>query len=320
MKIIYSAGNRIGANTQLARFLDNIDKKKHQIKTAAYLKSSYSISNIDWTLNAIHKNIPKDLIKIFDIYSTRYNQDVINQLLNDVAVFNPDLIISDNEHIFAQISHEMNVPLWYCSPLLLSEGIDWDFRKKINYSYFVNLDLVNKFQIFPSAEKCLIYSPFCDLKNKPEFRVSRDDDWNPICRYDWVRPYFYKPNSNICIDEYSRFKSLHKILKHVDLNDYYFTDGNTNNISDAIYNKKKILISPSLNNKESLLNAILLDRYKIGVDVAQVELMNKFSIEEIENAMETKLNKIQLFNSKNLQLHEMIDELANNKSGIDISV
>mgnify|MGYP000568706904 CR=1 FL=1 len=26
MRIIYSAGNRVGANTQLSRFLDNIDK------------------------------------------------------------------------------------------------------------------------------------------------------------------------------------------------------------------------------------------------------------------------------------------------------
>jgi len=319
MKIIYSAGNRIGASVQLERFLDHIDKTKHQVKTAAYLKSSHSLYTIDWTLNAIHKKPPKDLVKIFDIYSTRYKQDIVNQLLNDVADFNPDLIICDNEHILAKIADEMNIPLWYCSPMLLSEGIEWDSRKKINYSYFVNLDLVNKFQIFPIAKKYLIYSPLCDFKKRPNFRTSRDDDWNPICKYNWVRPYFYKPNSNISINEKSRLESLNKILKRINLNDYYFTDGTTDSISDAIYSKKKIIISPSIKNKESLLNAIILDRYKIAVDVAQVELMNEFSLEEIENSFNVKLNKIQLFDSKTLQLHEMIDEFEKDSKSIDIT-
>lgn len=317
MRIIYSAGNRIGANTQLARFLDNIDKTKHQVKTAAYLKSSYSISTINWILNAIHKNIPQNLIHIHNLQSIRYNQNVISKLLNDVAEFNPNLIICDNEHILANIANEMNIPLWYCSPMLLSEGVDWTMRDKINYSYFINLDLNNK-QVFPLAEKYLIYSPFCDLKNSPELKVYRDDDWSPIYKYNWVRPYYNKPVYNIDISEIARSLELNKILKYINLNDYYFTDGNTDSIADLIYSKKKIIVSPSLENKESLLNSIILDRYKIGVDVGQVELMNKFSLEEIENAKSFNLNKIKLTNSKTKQLHEMIDDFEKSINDIDI--
>lgn len=317
MKIIYSAGNRIGANTQLSRFIDNIDKTKHQVKTAAYLRSSYSLYTIDWILNAVHKNTPKDLVKIFDIHSTRYHQNIINQLLNDVTKFNPDLIICDNEHILAYIAQEMNIPLWYCSPMLLAEGINWHIKNKINYSFFINLDQNDKFQIFPQAKKYLIYSPFCDLKIPPDLKISRDDDWSPIYKYNWVRPYYNKP-INIHINENKRLLELNKILKYIDLNEYYFTDGNTDSIADLIYNKKKIIISPSVKNKESLLNAILLDRYKIGVDIGQVELMDRFSFEEIENAKSFKLNPIKLTNSKTKQLHEMINDFEKSKNDIDI--
>ncbi len=318
MKIIYSAGNRIGANIQLARFLDNIDKTKHEVKTAAYLKSSYSLPEIYWNLNAIYKNYPTNDIKLYSLDNSKYKTEVITQLLNDVADFNPDLIICDNEHIFSLIAKDMGVPLWYCSPMLLDEGIVWDSAKKINYSYFIDLEGNDRRAIFPEADKYLIYSPFCDLKKRPELYSYRDDDWNEICKFNWIRPYYNKVSGNIFINEIERLLKLNKTLKYIDLKEYYFTDGNTDNIADAIYGKKKIIVSPSVKNREAMLNAVILNKYKIGIDIGQVELMNQFCLNEIENAMSFKLKKIELQNSNSKQLHEIIDEFNNASNGIDI--
>lgn len=316
MKIIYSAGNRIGANTQLSRFLDNIDKTKHQVKTAAYLKSSYSINSIDWCLNSIHKKISYDITYLSNLDHVRYDQKIVNQLINDVADFNPDLIICDDEHILAHIANEMNIPLWYCSPMLLKEGIEWSFRKRINYSYFINIETVNKNGILPQANKYLIYSPFCDFKFKPELKSHRDDDWNKLCKYDWVRPY-YKKCDDISINENLRLIELNKTLKYINLKDWHITDGNTSSIADAIYSRKKIIITPSLKNNEALLNSILLEEYKVGVDIGQVELMDRFVLNEIENSMSVNLKQIQLNDNKNLQLHEMINDFEKSLSAVD---
>ena len=57
MRILYSAGNRVGANSQLSRFLQHVGSK-HEVKIAAYLRSSESIPHIDWTLDALHYNKP----------------------------------------------------------------------------------------------------------------------------------------------------------------------------------------------------------------------------------------------------------------------
>lgn len=309
MRIIYSAGNRIGANIQLSRFLDNIDKTKHEVKTAAYLKSSYSISNIDWNLNAVHKEDTNDPIKIYKLDSERYILDTMSLLFNDVCEFNPELIICDNEHILSYMAKEIDVPLWYCSPMLLMEAIEWNFGNKINYSYFIGLDSVDRPPIFPEASKYLVYSAFGDLKNGPVLKKKYDDDFYEINKYEWVKPY-YKKEKSICIDEFNRSLKLNDILKRVDLKDYFFTDGNTDNLAHAIYNKKKILISPNLKNKESLLNSVLIDHYKIGVDLGQVELMNEFSVEEIENSLDKKLKDINLLQRNGKHLHEMIDEIG----------
>jgi hypothetical protein len=318
VKIIYSAGNRIGANTQLARFLDNIDKTKYEVKTAAYLKSSYSLPAIDWNLNAIHKNIPQNNIKLYSLDSIKYKTEIITQILNDVAEFNPDLIICDNEHIFSLIAKDMDVPLWYCSPMLLDEGVVWDSAKKISYSYFVDFENIYRLEVFPEADKYLIYSPFCDLKKHPELKSYRDDDWTEICKYNWVRPYYNKVNGSVFINETARLLELNKILKYIDLKEYYFTDGNTDNLADAIYSKKKIIVSPSLKNREAMLNSILLNKYKIGIDIGQVELMDRFCLDEIENAMSFNLKKIELKKSNAKQLHEIINEFEKSLGEIDI--
>lgn len=291
MRIIYSAGNRIGANNQLARFLEN--NKNHKIKIAGYNNSTYSIRNVDWNLNSIH------LTSIFytdAIHSLRYESNNIESILKDVANFNPDLIISDSEHIFGHIANEISVPLWYCSPLNLIEGIHWPKSRPI-YSYLFNQ---YKKHLLPKANKYLIYSPFCDILNTPIIKEN----------YNWVRPY-YSNDIKISIDENIRKPILNDILKYVKLNDYNFTDGNTDSISNSFYNNKNIIISPNIKNIEALLNSIFIERYNIGFNLGQVELMGAKSVDHINGICNRKFNQIEFNNEQHLQLHEWVDEYLN---------
>lgn len=292
MKIIYAASNRIGANIQLSRFLEN---NNHEIKIAAYGKSSYDISHIDWNLNAVFVD---GIIYRDSLTHKKYNQKSIENIFKDVIEYSPDLIISDNEYIFGFISNEINIPLWYCSPLNLIDGIVWDFERLI-YSYYFFQYKTNK---LPKADKYLIYSPFCDIKNPP---IIKD-------KYNWVRPYYNEIDSNIIINEIQRKEIFNNILKYVKLNnDNIFTDGNTDNISDSIYSNKKILISPNIKNVESLVNSILVSKYNIGSNLGQVELLSMLnSIECIEKANGKTYNEIELNGQNHLQLHEWVEEYS----------
>lgn len=292
MRIIYSAGNRIGANNQLLRFLEN--NECHEIKIAGYNNSTYSIKHVDWNLNSIH------LTSIFytdAIHSLRYEAKYIESILKDVADFNPDLIISDSEHIFGHIANEIDVPLWYCSPLNLIEAIRWPKNKPI-YSYLFNQYKKHK---LPKADKYLIYSPFCDILNTPTIKDN----------YIWIRPY-YNIDSQINIDENSRRLKLNKILKYVKLNEYNFTDGNTTSVSDSFYNNKNIIISPNVKNIEALLNAIMIGKYNIGYNLGQIELMEMKAVEYIERICNKKYSKVEFNNNQHLQLHEFIEKFENN--------
>ena len=98
MRIIYSAGNRRGANVQLFRFINKISTN-HNIKIAAYLNSSYSFSHIDWTLDSLHNKYANKKIsrlkKIIDSnYFPRVSVMEAELFLRDIDDFEPDLIRS----------------------------------------------------------------------------------------------------------------------------------------------------------------------------------------------------------------------------------
>ncbi len=291
MKIIYAVGNRVSGAIRLSRFLKNIDNK-HEIKIAGYSESTYLISHVEWILNSI--SLTKLAFKN-SLYSAKYNQDYISNIIKDVIEFDPDLIISDDEYVFSLMANELNIPLWYCSPLNMIDGIKWE--EKHIYSYFF---FHHKRYKFPKADEYLIYSPFCDIENPPKLKEN----------YNWVRPY-YENCSHYLIENIERKEKLDSIIKYVKLkDDYFFTDGNTDYISDAIYNNKKIIITPSINNVDSLINSVLVEKYNIGYNLGQIELMNMLAIEEIEKAYNKTYDEIVLNNEQYLQLHEKVEEYA----------
>ena len=342
MKIVYAAGNRLGAGTQLYRFLEGAESNL-TIKVAAYIKSSLLIDHIDWTLDALHNKFSekkKDVLsEIFDHQNVpNVGISEVELLINEIEEFNPDLIISDGEPITAHIAKSLNIRLWYCSPLHLLDGIIWE-HGQMRYSF--SLGKTKKvLSRLPEADKKFIYSPFGDIAMRPMLKPG----------YEWIRPYHYKMNDSIfkegiaVIQDPKRISILSKLLNctsfditlvsqfhyqlsHLysrnilDLKSYrkllsdcswFLTTGETDYLSDAIYNNISICISPRMDDPEALLNATLCSYYRIGTNVGQVELMDKLALDEIENSFNKKSKKNMLDIQPKQHLHEAIGKLCQN--------
>lgn len=302
MKIVYSAGNRLGAGFQLKDFLDH---NTHEIKIAGYFESTREIQYVDWTLNAAE------------------NPDVIKILLQEIKEFQPDLIISDAEPIIANIAKTLNVQLWYCSSLHLFDGIEWGRGQLNGYSYQLE-ELRFFFRKMPLADRVFVYSPFGDIKNPPSLRK----------KYEWVQPYHFSVENSInqslqmaVVPESDRISDFIKILNSLDICpilfksksqtgykenltqcNWYLSTGHTRFVSDAFYNNKTVSIAPSCLDVEEILNAILCSHYKLGMNIGQVELLDRFGPEEIEKSLNFVSQKDYL-NMNVKKLHERINEL-----------
>lgn len=336
IKILYSAGNRVGADSQLARFVLH---NKYQLKIAAFIKSSRSFNHIDWTLDALYNtwnSVKKqELTQLFG-HSGIPNIDLNNAelLLEEIDNYNPDLIISDGEAIVAHIAQSLKIPLWYCSPLHLLDGIEWNLGQISSFSLLEN---TKKFlNQLPPAEKKLVYSPFGDIEMRPSLKEG----------YEWIQPYHLEikntelNNSAVgVIPDPERYSTLTRILNSVDFeialfslfqenfsklitfslkqelleaflskSSWFFSTGETSFLADAFYaGISNIVISPNLKDAETILNAQLAFYYKIGSNVSQLELMGKFAVEEINYTFEKQQNRKFLSNQNRLKLHEMIE-------------
>lgn len=336
MRILYGAGNRVGANSQLYRFLKALGKE-HTVSVAAWAGSSYLYSHLNWTLEALNNNIVAiKKRKIIDTVfghtgAPRLNVDNLKVLLKEVEDFEPDLVISDCDLITANVAKSLDVKLWYCSPVHLLNGMVWE-KDQLRYktSMIMARKTINK---LPTPNRILVYSPFGDIKLRPELKLG----------FEWVRPYYIenKTNKDGCIaivNDSKRFPILTKILNGIfsninlfspfkeefsNLNTYLisdeqkynnilgssnimFTTGETSYISDAFYSGHNICVAPSLNDVESLLNARLVQFYKLGTDLHQIEYMEHYAVHEIEESFKKEPRRNYLSSQNRKQLHEEI--------------
>jgi hypothetical protein len=346
MRILYSAGNRVGANSQLVRFLQHAGNK-HEIKIAAYLKSSESVPHIDWTLDALHYNKPATAnAGMFHLFGYRgvpfVNVDNARIFLQEAEKFEPELFIVDGEPTAAHIAKKLRIKLWYCSPLHLLNGLEWEKGRLRYISRLTHLrSMLNS---MPEPDAAFIYSPFGDIKFRPYIKPG----------FEWIQPYHInvpeksakEENINIAIiNDTNRYSALTKILNSINSNfpislfspftekynnllaenigdkvkykdklthaKWVFNTGETSYISDAFYNLKNICVSPTLTDPETLLNAILCKSYDIGADVAQVELSENFATEFIEKAFFKEPKKNYLSVQQKTLLHDRINNLCN---------
>jgi len=305
MKILYSVGNRLGAGTQLQRILDNISDK-HEVKVAAYINSSTITSHIDWTLDSLHYNIlgtkkKSQLIKLFGGQNfPSLNLKNAEIFVKEIGEFDPDLIISDFEPISAYIAKLYNKQLWYCSSLHLLDGIKWkhdtfDYLFKITYA---RIDVKR----LPIANRYYIYSCFGDMLVSPKLNKN----------YEWIMPYYKNIDDTFKIDNVERFDKIKYFYNYLDerKTDFFITDGSTSNISDAFYSGGRVITCPALDNYENLVNAIMIKNNNIGSDLGQVELMDKYAIEQFEKAFDKEYNENYLCVKNYSQLHEKVEEYA----------
>ena len=336
MRILYGAGNRVGANSQLCRFLEALNDK-HTVKLAAYVRSSYSLPHIDWTLNALHHNpVAKKKSREIHALFGYHGAPLINfqgagTLLKEARAFEPDLVISDGCDVIAHIAKALNVRLWYCSPIHLLDGVQWE-DSQLRYTA-----VLNKARSFllrlPEPEKKLVYSPFGDIRFRPALNTG----------YEWITPY-YVPADAACtksiavVNDNERFSELSKILNGSSVSSLFspfkeefanlktylsthkkeyiaalnnsiavFSTGETSYIADAFYSKHNICVAPALNDLEALLNAILVREYSLGTDVHQVELMERFALDELEKGLSRMPRQDYLSLLGSPQLHELCD-------------
>lgn len=338
MKVLYSTGNRIGGDIQLKRFLNN---NSHDIKVAAYLRSSGSLTHVDWTLDALgHKYCRSSKGAIKELFGHGGVPNIglgpAAALMEDIYNYDPDLIICDFEPIVAHIAKTLNIKLWYCSPLHMLDGIQWENGQ---LRYFSLLDKTRKaLSRLPEADRTIVYSPFGDVAFRPTLKKG----------YEWIQPYYRDVGKARGFDgmavvrDADRISTLSKILNCVppfnftlfspftynlshlesrkDPEKYkvalsnakwLFTTGETSFVADAIYNEvSRICIAPNLNDSESLLNAILCKYYGIGDDIAQVEYMEKYSIEAVEKSFKKSQENNYLSKQKRKMLHELVDKYA----------
>lgn len=290
------------------------------------MNSSQSIKHIDWLLDSLYQNTSssKEVQNHFkNEFPFQINLELLKCFENDIEQFAPDLIISDSELVSALIANKLGIKLWYCSPLHLLDGLEW---KKFELKYTDCLYKTRKFlRYFPEADRKFIYSPFGNLNISLQIKKG----------FEWITPYYLNKVSNdefgfenlfVCSDKdrfvdilnivkFSRHKvGLTSLLESDNVDGRYqkllsnintvISSGDTSCISDALFNYKSLTVAPSLKDAESLVNAVLVSNLKLGFNIGQFELMDKFALEEFELSLNFQTD----FTIKSsVQIHERLN-------------
>lgn len=253
MKILFSAGNYIGSNLMIARFLHSTS---HEIRTATYYRNHKYLHHIDWSLDALLGSTRK-YFNQFGFTGPKVNRYNVDLFIDDLINWKPDLVINDCELITAIIAKILNIPLWYCSPMLQLTGIIhnsgfniYDFAKTLFY-----------LKQLPSGDLYLVYSPLCDIAARPLLKEG----------YEWIKPYYQEPKE--ITTENINLEKMQYLFK-----DSIITTGETSLLSDYFYSGKSILISPNPVESEQVLNARLFQWYGAGFDIGRsfdIKFLNK---------------------------------------------
>jgi hypothetical protein len=335
MKILYAANKGFDSYLQLYRFLQYVPNTI-EVRVAGYNGYLNGIA-ADYTLDSL-----------FDYYGKNRSGPVVNKMLqrytDEVATYNPDLIISDFEFFSSYAALEIDIPYWIVSPFLfyfaastalknaLAIGQHYRhvlFRQKNFHRY--------QFQI-ENAERRLINSYLGDVAIGPD--VSNG--------FEWVRPYHVdtsqisrdygpeqpKPNPGF-LGVFSRLDkplvqqiqqlggsiySPHSYetfqgLVHRDIHDEHYEEdlrscylaiheGETSFVSDAYYSNKFSLVFPNLESAEAVVNSHAVEYFGIGE-----KLRTRTSYEQI-NTLASRYSPFTIRRNQEIKhLHEYIEEL-----------
>lgn len=326
MKILYVASNNLNARIQLARFLQAMTGTKHQIRIAAYKKSSPKNTNIDWTLDALLNIYRPDLLSL--------DNDNLSIYFDQIKSFAPDLIISDLEYFTSIIACELNINLWQCSSSLINFALTKKEKYGLGlhktYAHVISKDGVSSqrtVNIIDNSNRNFVYSHFGDSTSPPIINSN----------FEWVRPYHqiakdYVPcqhfltaslfnNDKRLIDLLKKYSDCavfmdqiieehdNLLIKDIDNEDelycnlknsnFFVCQGQTSVLADAFYNGKYSLIYPDYRDSEAITNSQISQRLKLGAIMSySSDILSQINFEVVVE----KSNKIKY-------LHEFIEEL-----------
>ncbi len=286
MKILYAAGNRLGSNYQLKRFLNSISNKNYNIKVAAYKKSIGDL-NVDYTLDCLlNFTNPEGTISFNNNYSYYYNQ---------VKRFSPDLIISDFDIYSSVLANDLNIKLWQYSPINLYYALDNKTKKSVAihkyYSHIIESDH-KKFDyinyVLNNSDRKFVLSHLCDCENAPTLTNN----------YEYARPSFvlgddknkidnvvalvrsnkkiineFKDKNSILFSPYVFEKYNKMIVEDINSDVYnscigncsrFITDGVGVFLSDAFYNGHFCFSIPRLDDIESIICSYMNEFCGVG--------------------------------------------------------
>lgn len=324
MKILYAASHNHNAKIQLSRFLREMEGSEHQIKVAAYKKSSPKGINIDWTLDALLNVYRPDLLSL--------HSDNLSIYLEQVKDFAPDLIISDLEYFTSCAAIDLNIPLWQCSSSLINYALVRNEKYNLGlfkyHAHALNRDTVHSqrmVNILDNSDKNFVYSHYGDMSDPPSLMEG----------FHWIRPYhqitrnyipcqhfitaafsvpdkkliaFLKNYSDSIVfidDPRERYDDLQ--VKDIRIEDEYYCNlknsvfyvcqGQTSFLADAFYNGKYALVFPDYEDAESLTNSQLAQKIGVG------------SIMTYTDGLPDQLLVEPVYSSSIKYLHEHIEEL-----------
>jgi len=325
MKILYAASNNYNAKIQCTRFLNAIDSK-HQIKIAAYIKSSPKNVNIDWTLDCLLNVYKPELLSL--------NNDNLNTYFDQVKDFDPDLVVSDLEYFTSYIANDLNIPLWQCSSSLINFALTKREKYGLGlfkyYAHLLNRDPINTQRIaniIENSDRNFVYSHYGDTETPPVLES----------KFEWIRPYHqvakdYVPcqhyitaglsaNNKQILDVLKKYpdsvafvehhqETYHNVLvKDIRLQEEYYCNMKNSNLfvcqgqmsflADAFYNGKYSLIYPDYEDTESVINSQLSQKLKLG----RIMLYS----EDISNFVSSQMHTARLGSVK--YLDELLEEL-----------
>lgn len=291
MRILYASSNNYGSGIQLARFLEAMQGTAHQIKVAAYKRSSPKNISIDWSLDALLNFCQPETLSL--------NNDNLVIYFEQIKSYAPDLIISDLEYFTSAIANELNVPLWQCSSSLINFAMTrrekYDLGLSKYYLYAANMAYEQTQRIvhlIDNSDRNFVYSHFGDAESPPTLQNG----------FEWIRPYHqihkeYEPcqhyavaalinsNKNIigvlkkyadsvvftdcCAEKYQNV-----LMKDIAIQDEYYCNlknspificqGQTSFLADAFYNGKFSIIYPDYNDAEAVINSHLSKKFGLG--------------------------------------------------------
>lgn len=325
MKILYAASNNLNAKIQLSRFLRAMEGSAHQIKVAAYVRSSPKHVNIDWTLDC--------LLNLYKPEVLGLDSDNLKIYFDQVEYYSPDLIISDLEYFTSYIAGVLNIPIWQCSSSLINYALERSEKYNMGaFKYFaraLSREIKNSqrtINLLTNSNGNFVYSHFGDTSSPPKLQAG----------FDWVRPYHQIGKTAIpcqhfvvaglsvhnreviswlqrhpdCVafleDGLEKYQNV--LVKDIGNQEEYFCNlknspffvcqGQTSFLADAFYNGKYSWIYPDYQDNETLLNSCMTQHLELG------RLINPLDDFEARHC-----DVVPVYQESIKYLHERIEEL-----------